>query len=387
MVKQNVEWKKLIEHEIKLKKNAEHSLEKMRHFLFDYFYLLGPDPRKNMSIVVDTLGKVLGSTVALYNRLESGILKTWCIDNEPDGYQHEDNPDGHICYEMTIRQRSKTNMTSVVLDDIEGSEWEQLDANVAKYGLKSYLGFPVLVEEEVVGSLCVVDTNKREFSEMEIYIVEAFASAIRLEEERLLTQTRLTAAYRDLKQKNREIEKLALTDQLTNLPNRRAMIDNLNKTISILNRNLFQPEPHDFTGFSLILCDIDHFKRVNDTYGHNCGDYVLTIIAETLAYELRAKDNISRWGGEEFLILLPETGPEGAANTAERLRKNVSDLDIVYEEEHLQITMTFGVTTCDTEDVKIDAAINAADMALYDGKENGRNQVVIVNFEETQTSI
>jgi GAF domain-containing protein len=214
MDEQTTNWKQIAENEIRKQQNTEQALTEMRRFLFDYFYLLGPDPRANMSIVVDTLGKVLGSAVALYNRLESGMLKTWCIDNEPEGFKREDSPEGHICYNMTIRQHDASNIEPVVLNNLEGTEWETLDDNVRVYGLKAYLGFPILLENEVVGSLCVVDTETRDYSVVELYIIEAFASAIRLEEERLLTQTRLAQANEDLKRKNKEIETLALTDSL-----------------------------------------------------------------------------------------------------------------------------------------------------------------------------
>ena len=384
MTEEKINWREKAEHETQLRKNAEKSLEEMRRFLFDYFYLLGPDPKHNMSVVVDTLGKVLGSTVALYNRLESGILKTWCIDNEPDGFKREDSPEGHICYDMTIQQRSHSNMTPVVLDDLEGTEWETLDANVAEYGLKSYLGFPVLVENEVVGSVCVVDTEKRKFSEVEVYIIEAFSSAIRLEEERLLTQNRLAAANEDLKRINEEIETLALTDQLTGLPNRREMMNTLGTNIATLKRSIKRKKkPNDFIGFSLALCDIDYFKSVNDTYGHNCGDDVLIAVAEALSSTLRSKDKVARWGGEEFLIIFPETDSEGAAIIAERLRENISKLNFTYEDISFQVTITIGVSTCISEHMDLDAYIHEADIALYDGKENGRNRVVVSKPKES----
>jgi diguanylate cyclase (GGDEF)-like protein len=377
MTDQPTNWKNIAEHEKKLRLSAEKSLEEMRRFLFEYFYLLGPNPKKNMSIVIETLGKVLGSTVALYNRMESGVLKTWCIDHEPEGFQREDSPEGHICYDMTICQRDKANISPVVLNDLEGTEWEVRDTNVSTYGLKSYLGFPIIVEDKVIGSVCVVDTEKRIFSDVEKYIIEAFASAIRLEEERLLTQDRLTAANKDLLRINEEMEQIAKTDQLTKLPNRRAMITTLNNNIATLHRNLFRPDkPKNVKGFSIAICDIDHFKEINDSYGHNCGDTVLKLVAETLAGTLRAKDQIARWGGEEFLIIFPETDTETATRAAERLREAISKLHFTHEDNSFQITITLGVSTCISKNKDLDACVNEADIALYEGKNNGRNQVV-----------
>lgn len=382
MTKHTVNWQQVAEREIKLRENSEKSLEEMRRFLFDYFYLLGPDPRENMSIVVNTLGKVLGSSVALYNRMELGLLKTWCIDNEPDGFKREDCPDGHICYDMTIRRRGVSNVSPVVLNNLEGSEWEKLDANVRKYGLKSYLGFPILVEEEVIGSLCVIDTEIRNYSEVEIYIIEAFASAIRLEEERLLTQNRLASANDDLKRKNKEIETLALTDPLTELPNRRAIISNLEDEISTLRRRLFSAdEMPGYKEFSVALCDIDNFKSINDTYGHNCGDTVLKGVAEKLLRVLRAQDMVARWGGEEFLVLFRDIDTSGAALIAERLRKAVSKTHFSHDGQSFQVTITLGLATCRSADLDVDTCVQMADTALYAGKEGGRNRVVISALE------
>ncbi|MDG3086400.1 sensor domain-containing diguanylate cyclase [Vibrio hannami] len=376
MPEQTIDWKAFADQQSDARIKAEKSLEEMRRFLFEYFYSLGPDPKENISIVVQTLGKVLGSSVALYNRLESGVLKTWCIDHEPDGYRREDTPDGHICYEMTICQRCNSNLTSVVLDDLEGTDWEKLDSNVSEYGLKSYLGFPVLLEGEVVGSLCVVDTEKRQFTDIEKYIIEAFASAIRLEEERLVTQEKLAKANEDLQKKNDEIRALALTDLLTKLPNRRAMMDVLEKNVAILQRSLVnQNNSDEFKGFSIALCDVDHFKMINDNYGHNCGDDVLAVIADILSRSFRPHDHVARWGGEEFLIIFPDTDLDTSADIVERLRKEISKLSFSHKDEHFQVTITFGVSSCTPDNIDLKSCIHDADMALYKGKREGRNCV------------
>jgi hypothetical protein len=185
---------------------AEHTLMTMKLFLFDYFHRLGPDPVKNMDIIVETTCKALSSTAALYNRLEEGLLKTWSIYNEPDGYQREDDPNGHICYDMTIRERGVNNDSPVVLENLEGSKWEELDSNVKKYGIKSYMSFPIILENKTVGSLCVIDTVQRKYTQIEMDILEAFARAVTLEEQRKLAQERLTWSNKKLMEKNNELE-------------------------------------------------------------------------------------------------------------------------------------------------------------------------------------
>lgn len=186
---------------------AEETLMSMKLFLFDYFHKLGPDPLKNIDIVVETACRALSSAVSLYNRIEGDVLKTWSIHNEPENFQREDKPNGHICYDMTIRERSAENMTPVVFENLEGSKWEGLDPNIKKYGIKSYMGFPVLLEGEVVGSLCVADIEPRNYSQIEKDILEAFAKAVTLEEERKLAQEKLSRSNAELQEKNREIKK------------------------------------------------------------------------------------------------------------------------------------------------------------------------------------
>ncbi|MCP4221566.1 MAG: GGDEF domain-containing protein, partial [bacterium] len=128
--------------------------------------------------------------------------------------------------------------------------------------------------------------------------------------------------------------------------------------------------------FALIFSDIDKFKVFNDRYGHDCGDYVLVSIAEILRSVLRESDSISRWGGEEFVILLPENGLEQGRLVAEKIREKVASEKYYYKERELSITMTFGVSVFDGT-CSIDDCFKKADDAMYLGKQQGRNRVVV----------
>lgn len=171
-----------------------------------------------------------------------------------------------------------------------------------------------------------------------------------------------------LKQVLEQLELTAKTDMLTGLYNRRHMIDEIEKEVAKFSR-------HN-KNFSLLIADIDFFKKVNDSYGHNCGDYVLKLVAETLRTSIRKMDTVARWGGEEFLMLLPETGVDGAELLAERIRKNVEKQAIHYHDAVFPITITLGLAVFSSKD-KIDEVIKRADNALYDGKAKGRNCVCI----------
>jgi len=127
---------------------------------------------------------------------------------------------------------------------------------------------------------------------------------------------------------------------------------------------------------SLIVLDIDHFKQINDTYGHAVGDIVLRETAEALHTSARRGDNVSRIGGEEFLVICPNTDLKAATQAAERLRMALASNKIVIgrEEKTISITASFGIATKQTSTADVDALVNTADLALYAAKQEGRNR-------------
>lgn len=165
----------------------------------------------------------------------------------------------------------------------------------------------------------------------------------------------------------RELETLANTDALTGLYNRRRMQEMLEiqKSLSLRNRS----------NFTLIFVDIDHFKKFNDTYGHCCGDYILCEVAAFMRNHLRQGDALARWGGEEFLIMLPNTDIKGARAMAENIRKAIAERRFHLAGQDFSVTMTFGLTQHE-DHASIDDSLKRADDALYKGKEAGRNLVM-----------
>jgi diguanylate cyclase (GGDEF)-like protein len=151
---------------------------------------------------------------------------------------------------------------------------------------------------------------------------------------------------------------MAYLDELTGIPNRRAAREAL-------------PEVIRAGGGSVCLVDLDHFKRVNDTYGHEEGDRILRAAAHILQASLRDEDLVARWGGEEFLLILPEAPPEGAAVVAERCRAALRTI-----EANAPVTASFGIAPLTTVD-DIDVSLARADDALYDAKAAGRDCVVL----------
>ena len=136
----------------------------------------------------------------------------------------------------------------------------------------------------------------------------------------------------------------------------------------------------------VLMMDIDHFKRVNDTYGHPVGDEVIKGIANAISGEIRKEiDVVARYGGEEFVVALIDTTPEGMIETAERIRKAVGKLEFnVHLTDPLRVTVSIGAFLVEPEFTDMKKAVNNADQALYKAKDGGRNQVV--RFEEVETT-
>ena len=166
----------------------------------------------------------------------------------------------------------------------------------------------------------------------------------------------------------KKIERIIMFDPLTNSMNRRFLIENLKHEIHRCIRSN--------SSFSLMLGDVDWFKKINDEHGHECGDIVLQQIAIAFKKRLRAQDMICRWGGDEFLIVLPDTSLETGRNVAETLRKVIEKLAIVYSNQEVPVTISFGIYDKDYSNVKPDFYIRRADRNMYEAKNRGRNRVV-----------
>ena len=193
-----------------------------------------------------------------------------------------------------------------------------------------------------------------------------------LNEHRDLLEKEVKERTYELEQANKKLDIISRTDELTQLPNRRDMHRTIEKEVERANRMK--------KVFSVIFIDIDHFKNVNDTYGHAAGDAVLKSVSSTIRSLLRKYDVLARYGGEEFLTLLPETEVNDAALVAERFRKQIENQTIFFGDQEIKVTITLGVAQYDSA-LGAERCIQLADKALYEGKETGRNRVIIWNEE------
>jgi diguanylate cyclase (GGDEF)-like protein len=182
----------------------------------------------------------------------------------------------------------------------------------------------------------------------------------------------LPLAVRDWKrseQRTRDLQTLAAVDPLTGLYNRR-QFESLARAELGRSQRYMRP-------CSFLMIDIDHFKQVNDTFGHEMGDWVLKTVATILATARREADVVARFGGEEFVIMLPETTPEAAAMVAERIRSMVAANSMAIEDATLNVTISAGVGEVTASSASIEAVLRDADRALYEAKQTGRNRVCV----------
>jgi diguanylate cyclase (GGDEF)-like protein len=171
--------------------------------------------------------------------------------------------------------------------------------------------------------------------------------------------------YKDL---SRRVDQIAHQDQLTKLPNRHDMEQRLEKKYQQY-RLVNQP-------FSILLADLDNFKFINDRYGHDVGDEVLHAIGALLSEPLRGEDVVARWGGNEFMVLLPTANSEAAVNIAERLRAQAGKLAMDAQGDQLRISLSVGVASID-KCTGIDDLISTAENGLYQAKHMGRDMVIV----------
>ena len=200
-------------------------------------------------------------------------------------------------------------------------------------------------------------------------IVRDISERKRAEKEIKIANELLSSRLIEIEQLQKELHEQTLRDPLTGLYNRRYLNETLEREIARGKRG----KKH----LSIIISDIDHFKKINDTYGHQVGDKFLIEVAAIMKKHARASDIVCRYGGEEFLLVLPDATKTSALKRAEELRKICADICILHEGKKLKITLSFGVATHPIHGKDADELVVKADKAMYKSKRAGRNQVSI----------
>jgi diguanylate cyclase (GGDEF)-like protein/PAS domain S-box-containing protein len=255
-----------------------------------------------------------------------------------------------------IPNRTMANRAPLFVPEIDQEPHYLRRAAARDAGFRSLLCIPILGSTDLLGTLTLYSRRLREFTEDEqmllMIIGRELASAI--ERARLYEQ----------------VQHLATTDGLTGIYNRRHFFDLAERAL-----NIAQRYGHPI---SIMLVDLDHFKSINDSYGHPAGDLVLRTVAEWGLQHLRRVDILGRYGGDEFTIFLPETGSAKAREAAERLRRAIADVPVETAQGPLTMTASIGVATSADNKIGLAALLNQADQAMYSAKHAGGNRVATV---------
>lgn len=277
------------------------------------------------------------------------------------GYEVFEARNGSDALNLVDRQKFDLILLDVMMPDIDGFE-------VAKKIVSNsqYVGTPIVflsartsIESKLEGlSLGAVDYITKPFDFRELL------ARIQLHLEKSEEKNRIL-------EDNMNYKQVANTDFLTGLYNRRYIDEQLKNEFK-----LSKP-----TIASLLMLDLDHFKRINDTYGHDQGDLVLIKVAEIIKDSVRHADVVGRYGGEEFIVIMPSTTSLAAHSVAERIRVNIENHEFKIDENNDSITISIGISTFVSEEHNyktFEEWVQAADKALYTAKKEGRNRVVVL---------
>ncbi len=231
--------------------------------------------------------------------------------------------------------------------------------------IRFYAGHPLRSDDgSHLGTLCVIDRSPRKFTPEQLEVLRDLAALVETE----LQRGQLNEIQHDLMRERDELRRKASIDGLTRSWNRTAIMELLTAELARTRRG---------SPTCIAMIDADHFKKVNDTHGHQAGDAVLIEIAARIRRAVREFDAVGRYGGEEFLVVLSNCNLDAATIVCERIRSFVANEPIATSAGKLEATVSIGLAACDSAHDTIERVVGAADAALYRAKESGRNRVEI----------
>lgn len=299
------------------------------------------------------------------------------VDAERDFYKSAVGFDEPLASERELKGRTFCHVAllsprPLLLDDVLALPGLATVPTVRTLGVRAYAGVPLVTPDgQILGSFCAVDMQPRQWTERDVAVLTELAHATLREITLRQALVRLAEANRLLAEEmrkvgvlNERLSELAHTDALTALYNRRAYDQELAREWRRVQRN--------GAALSVLLIDADHFKSINDQHGHAVGDRVLQALAALIQRSAREIDVAARIGGEEFAVLLSDTGATSALNVAERIRSQIAQSDTM---PVTGVTVSIGVATLAAEESAASLQ-HRADQALYMAKSQGRNRVV-----------
>jgi diguanylate cyclase (GGDEF)-like protein len=319
---------------------------------------------------------------SIYLRIREGTQTRRLHLSGPDGLETD-----HRSPRNDIAASVMKSLAPLWIPDVLGSQRGRSSAHAAPELLaRSVLVLPFSVMGKAMGCLEMLSHHPSRFDEIEYHLAFLVASHLSSSLENVLTRQELATANARLKdhdmrltQLNERLQQLAHTDESTGLFNKRRLFEQLEMEVARARRY--------GEIFCCLMIDIDDFKRINDTYGHQAGDEVLRQTGALLRRSLRVTDFVARYGGEEFTIILPRTNSAGAYRVAENLRSKFMSHDFVIQNAVLHISISLGVTCCTTFDhLDVPQIILRADNALYRAKRSGKNQACFADETDSPYS-
>lgn len=259
----------------------------------------------------------------------------------------------------------ESNQVVMIGDTLADPRVAKLPIVMSAPRFRAYAGHPLVDDQGTcVGTFCVLDLKPREFAPVDRQALMDLAALVQRE----LLSDQLSSAHAALTSKLGMARREALMDPLTHLWNRRGA--------SVLLKGAFASADQRGTPLALALLDLDNFKRINDTRGHQAGDEVLRRVASRLLSTVRGDDAICRLGGDEFLVLMADTDAAIATRVAERIRKSITDTPVPTRDGAVEVSVSVGCTVRQPrETTAVDALLDRADQALMESKSAGRNRV------------
>jgi diguanylate cyclase (GGDEF)-like protein len=304
------------------------------------------------------------------NHMEVGefVTHSWGLPasfNVPIGFHH--CPERLACPLDDIEQLTRIlHLSSLYIDLFKSSDlnagYAEIEKHIQAYKLTSVVDKSDFAEEVAEGVKSIFPIFDLQIDEKKhIEIIDAARSELADLSSELLNQVHSQAQCLD------QLRQQVGLDSMTQLYNHERFMEILYQEISRAARYK--------TPLSIIMADVDHFKSINDFFGHQAGDHALKCVSAQLKKLLRDSDHIARYGGEEFAIILPMTPLKDTLLTAERLRKSIESQKIIYDERSISVTMSFGIASFENNrEIDVEGFIKMADEALYDAKNTGRNK-------------